>query len=314
MTPAPTRTASQGEVRLDDEESAKRKPKRIEEHCIALSVYPKAVGHIAKMHGGSQAHLMRCSDGGVYVVKFPNNPQGNRTLINELICANLAAALNLPTLPNKIIQVDSELIAALRIMSEFERETRLCQSGLCFGSRHPGNRTLIFTRLPLDRLIDVENVLDLAGILLFDLWTSNTDAREVLFFRKADERMMRAHMVDSGQCFKGAEWAFRDACRSTWQPNMHYFSWIDGVSSFEPWLSGIERLNSDTICNAWTAIPPVWYGQDLLALKELLCKLDGRRKTLRQEIELLREDRPHVFPFWRTAPANVVNYAKRNRR
>jgi len=32
---------------------------------------------------------------------------------------------------------------------------------------------MIFTRLPLNRLIDVENVFELAGILSFDLWTSN---------------------------------------------------------------------------------------------------------------------------------------------
>jgi hypothetical protein len=72
---------------------------------------------------------------------------------------------------------------------------------------------MIFTRLPLNHLIDVENVFDLEGIVLFDLWTSNTDAREVLVFRKADEHTMRARMVDSALCFKGPECGFRDASR-----------------------------------------------------------------------------------------------------
>ena len=141
------------------------------------------------------------------------------------------------------------------------------------------------------------NVLDLAGMLLFDLWTSNTDAREVLFFRKADERTMRAHMVDSGQCFKGPEWAFRAACRTISHPNPHYFSWIDDVSCFDPWLSGIEQTNASLILNAWRAVPP---DRDLPALKEWLWRLDVRRQTPRRELELLREDRPSAFPFWRT--------------
>ena len=38
---------------------------------------------IRKMRGGAQAHLLECADGGFYVVKFVNNPQHRRILINE---------------------------------------------------------------------------------------------------------------------------------------------------------------------------------------------------------------------------------------
>lgn len=99
---------------------------------------PQSYRSHRKMPGGSQSHLMRCSDGDFYVVKFPNNPQGNRTLTNELVCANLATALNPPVPSSKIIRVDRESIAPLKITTEWAHETRLCQSGLCFGSRHPG--------------------------------------------------------------------------------------------------------------------------------------------------------------------------------
>jgi hypothetical protein len=43
------------------------------------------------MRGGAQSHLMRCDDGYYYVVKFQNNPQHRRILVNELLGTRLAA-------------------------------------------------------------------------------------------------------------------------------------------------------------------------------------------------------------------------------
>ena len=50
---------------------------------------------IRKMRGGAQAHLLECDDGHFYVVKFRNNPQHRRILINEWIAS---VFLNPPTL------------------------------------------------------------------------------------------------------------------------------------------------------------------------------------------------------------------------
>ena len=50
-----------------------------------------AVRHVRKMRGGAQAHLLEADDGHWYVVKFRNNPQHRRVLVNEAICATLAA-------------------------------------------------------------------------------------------------------------------------------------------------------------------------------------------------------------------------------
>ena len=38
---------------------------------------------IRKMRGGAQAHLIEADDGNFYVVKFRNNPQHRRILVNE---------------------------------------------------------------------------------------------------------------------------------------------------------------------------------------------------------------------------------------
>ena len=46
-----------------------------------------AVRHVRKMRGGAQAHLLEADDGHWYVVKFRNNPQHRRVLVNELLCS-----------------------------------------------------------------------------------------------------------------------------------------------------------------------------------------------------------------------------------
>jgi hypothetical protein len=48
-----------------------------------------AIQHVRRMRGGAQAHLMRCSDGQYYVVKFMNNPQHVRVLANEMLASHL---------------------------------------------------------------------------------------------------------------------------------------------------------------------------------------------------------------------------------
>jgi len=280
MSPALSRTVSEFEFYLPDGQALKAADSTNFTDTLSLDHHARGIAHIAKMYDGSQSHLLHCSDG-FYVVKFPNNPQGNRILVNELICTTLARALDLPAPIGKIIQIDDEMISSQKITTEWGNGTTLSCSGLCFGSRHPGNRTLLFTHLPKDRMEDVENLPDLAGILLFDFWTSNADPREVLFFRKRGEWKMRAHMIDSGHCFRGSRWAFYDSCRFLPHPDSHYFSWITGREAFEPWLSRIEKLDESVMRDAWRMVPPEWYGTDLPALQQLLRQLSARRKSLR---------------------------------
>jgi hypothetical protein len=70
----------------------------------------KALEHIRRMRGGAQSHLMRCSDGNYYVVKFQNNPQHRRVLVNDLLGTRLASRLGLPTAPVAVIEVEAALI------------------------------------------------------------------------------------------------------------------------------------------------------------------------------------------------------------
>jgi len=56
----------------------------------------QAVQHMRRMRGGAQSHLMRCSDGHYYVVKFQNNPQHIRVLVNDWLGTRVAEMIGLP--------------------------------------------------------------------------------------------------------------------------------------------------------------------------------------------------------------------------
>jgi hypothetical protein len=84
--------------------------------------------------------LMRCSDGGYYVVKFQNNSQRRRILVNGLLGTKLAARLGLSTVPVAIVQVSEELIQLTpELAMELPRSRIPCLLGLQFGSRYPGD-------------------------------------------------------------------------------------------------------------------------------------------------------------------------------
>jgi hypothetical protein len=95
-----------------------------------------AVEQIRRMRGGAQSQLMRCSDENYYVVKFQNNPQHRRILVNELLGTRLARRLGLPTTPVEIIYVHQELIELTpELCMEMPRARVPCQAGAQFGFR-----------------------------------------------------------------------------------------------------------------------------------------------------------------------------------
>ena len=167
----------------------------------------RALEQIRRMRGGAQSHLMRCDDGSYYVVKFQNNPQHTRILVNELLGTRLAARLGLPTTPVAIISVSEDLIRLTPdLCMEMPRARIPCRPGLQFGSRYPGDphRLTLLDFLPDKQLMEVENLHEFPGMLVFDKWTCNTNGRQTLFFREqqdgaeAVELRYRAVMIDQG--------------------------------------------------------------------------------------------------------------------
>ena len=272
------------------------------------------------MRGGAQAHLMRCSDGHYYVVKFQNNPQHPRVLVNEMLGTSLAARLGLPTTPVQLIYVSEELIRLTPdLCIEMPRQRIPCKPGLQFGSRYPGDprRLTMMDFLPDPLLQSVANLHDFAGMLVFDKWTCNTDGRQTLFFRAAaratkedqygapssqaeEETSYTTVMIDQGFCFNAGEWNFPDApLRGLYSRNKVYEG-VTSQESFAPWLERLERRISEKVmASLLQEIPPEWYDDDMDTLLALAEKLYCRRERVPDLLIAAKNTTRHPFPNWR---------------
>ena len=259
-----------------------------------------AVEGIRRMRGGSQSHLMRCSDENYYVVKFPNNPQGRRVLANELLCTSLAELLSLPVAHGAVVFVSEELVRIsndLCMQQGFGRTP--CESGLCFGSRHVGklHGNVVYDFLPSSMLTQVSNLRDFCGMLVFDIWTSNDDARQVVF-TPDESNSYRAVMIDHGSCFEGHAWRFTDSPRRSLYLDKRVYRDVSGIEVFETWLTALAGINKDMLNEAVSRIPPQWSGGDRADLEQLLDQLYERKDKIRDKIQFFGSAFPAVFPNW----------------
>src|SRR5580704_7526499 len=96
--------------------------------------------HIKKMRGGAQAHLIEGDDGSFYVVKFLNNPQHRRILVNELICSVFMRYLQISCADLALIEVSPEFLCENPLVT-LERATKsiAVTPGRHFGSKFPGD-------------------------------------------------------------------------------------------------------------------------------------------------------------------------------
>jgi hypothetical protein len=259
-----------------------------------------AVQHVRRMRGGAQSHLMRCSDGNFYVVKFQNNPQGVRILANELIGSRLAEIIGLPMPATEIVEVDPWLIEHTpELHVQFAQSTEPCKEGLQFGSRYVIDpmEELAWDYMPVEMLHRVSNLETFSGMLAFDKWTGNADGRQATFWRKARARLYKVTYIDQGYCFNAGEWTFPNYPLHGVYARNEVYANVISWKSFEPWLREIENLKSETIWQVLESVPTEWYG-DWSALKNLGTKLIERQNSVRTLIVEFGESARRPFPNW----------------
>jgi hypothetical protein len=264
---------------------------------------------IRRMRGGAQSHLMLASDGHPYVVKFQNNPQHVRVLANELLATRLAEAVGLSVPASDVVEVTDWLIENSKELSlDFGHSQARCQAGLQFGSRLVGGLMpgQVVDYLPEERLVEVKNLNEFAGMLVIDKWTCNSNGRQAVFYKRPREKRYTATFIDQGYCFNAGEWKFVDApLRGVYARNLAYRG-VTGWDSFEPWLSRVEDLDPQNIWSIAELVPPEWYGGNLTDIEILVEQLLERCNRIRELITLFRESSREPFPNWMKAGKDML--------
>ena len=273
---------------------------------------------LRKMRGGSQAHLLEAVDGNHYVVKFQNNPQHRRILINEWISAAFLSYLGLSCPAVAMIRITEEFLADNPdVYMQLGSRRFPPDPGWHFGSRFPGDpsRMAVYDFLPDALLAKVENLPEFLGVLAFDKWIGNADARQAIFYRarllddrpnpgRAPDGSLRlgfvGQMVDNGYVFEGPNWRLTESpVQGLYFRPLVYRS-VRGLGDFEPWLERIRHFPEEIVDHALKEIPPAWLEDDRSELERLLERLMARRKRAPDLIEGCRKARLDPFPAWRS--------------
>jgi hypothetical protein len=268
---------------------------------------------IRKMRGGAQAHLVEASDRHFYVVKFHNNPQHRRILVNEWVASTFLHYLGIAAPEVAMVEVtDSFLEQNPDVYLQLGRQRLAVPAGWHFGSRFPGDpaRTVVYDYLP-DTLLDkVENLPDFRAVLAFDKWIANADARQAIFFRARVQDGLAgmaqsprlgfvAEMMDNGYVFEGPHWRFGESAIQGLYFRPLVYRTVRGLDDFEPWLDRIRHFPEEVVDQAVKQIPPAWLEGDEEALERLLEQLLRRRARVAGLIESCRGGRSDPFPNWR---------------
>jgi len=277
------------------------------------------------MRGGANSHLMLADDDCYYVVKFRNNPQHSRVLINELICYVLLERLGLPTPGWSIVEVSPSLIERdpQLVMEDSSRALR-CEPGLHFGSRYPVDptRQAVYDYVPLSLLRMVVNLDAFLGMVCFDKWVSNADGRQSIFFRDQARRWVGSdaldlerrpirprslvyvvNMIDHGFAFNAQHWDFSDTPELGLYTRREVYEEVRGYKDFEPWISRIRNLSTDGLDEAYKQIPVSWHGGEWDRLEALLERLYNRRQDVPDLLARSKQAERDPFPNWSLAAA-----------
>ena len=269
---------------------------------------------IRKMRGGAQAHLLACDDGHFYVVKFANNPQHRRILVNEWVASIFLQYLQISTPAVAIVDLSAAFLDAnpdVHIQLGSRRQE--VAPGWHFGSRYPGDpaKIMVYDFIPDILLEKVANLTEFLGVLVFDKWIGNADARQSIFFRarllewspgkgdRAERRGFVASMMDHGYVFDGPHWTFSDSPLQGLYFRPSVYRAVRSWNDFQPWLDQVVHFPEELADQAQKQIPPEWLAGDEPALEVLLTKLLARRKRVPDLIQDSRRGRINPFPEWK---------------
>ena len=241
---------------------------------------------VRRMRGGSQAQLVEGSNGYFYVAKFLGNPQGNRTLVNELVAHHLLRAMG--------ISAPSLCLLNLPDTAEFRENAYFlvganripAQPGPHLGSMSPVNpeKVAIFDLLPSRLLSLVGNIEEFATMFVIDKWLHNVDRRQVVFYRdrrQSPKTTFRACFIDQGMSFGGCLWELGDVAGFGLAESQSIYSLLDMPALAERAINRIKAIAESTILTAAACLPREWLAEgDADCLARLLGQLESRRSRL----------------------------------
>jgi hypothetical protein len=269
---------------------------------------------IRKMRGGAQSHLLEADDDRCYVVKFQNNPQHRRILINEWVAGEILTHLQISAPSHEIIRFTRDFLTANpEVHLQTGTHHVAIEPGWHFGSRHPGDpeRTAVYDFIPDALLGQLANPEQFLAVLAFDRWVANADGRQTIFFRaQLKDWLARpgvpprklgfvALMIDHGFAFNGPHWDFPDSAVAGLYARRIVYERVRSTRDFEPWIERIRNFPTEVFDKALRQLPPQWVQDDERKMEDLFEALLRRCPRVPELLEACRKAPGNPFPNWR---------------
>jgi hypothetical protein len=242
---------------------------------------------VRKMCGGAQGNLVRCSDGGRYILKTYPSPQGPNALANDALGSCLLRGLGLST-PKAGSAILSE--AVIRRFPSLAIETPqgllLPRGGFHFASQFFGSpewETLEWLMDPNAHRI--ANRGEFLGMLVFDIWASHRDRRQCIYRVDPETSVKHAFFIDNGHLFGGPDWSMLDAGRqhSIFQDAFPPQSATD--AQLWAWVSHFQTKLPKLLTESIKKVPALWYQGDIRLLEaRLLARLQDLPNLVEREL------------------------------
>jgi hypothetical protein len=266
----------------------------------------------AAAKGSSKPSLIEANDGKRYWTKFQGNPQGDRTLVNEWMASKLAISVGLPVMKPELIQVSQSFIDK-NPGTWFDHKSHYGVqkpfAGIQFATPHVEG-----TETPTPEVQDATAAL-FAGGLVFDVWTMQEDRKQAIFYEQSGSHQVA--FIDFGRAFcpdhLEMPLEFIDGGRAPFCREFDYSSFTD-FEVFEPWLTRIEQLPTQTIAEAAAGLPRVWFDAksvwDLYECEQgdtesydpnmegRIAWLASRARSIRSLLEAEIGSSPDFIPHW----------------
>lgn len=246
--------------------------------------------------GGSRSQVFELRDGRYVVVKFPENPQGARVLVNEFVCCSLAEALQLPVNRALLVSIDGRLLKGPQAQGDCPGEF---SGGVrCRLVRYPDAVHIAQDQLPRS----VENADEIYALDVFDALVARGDGRQLLAYpaRPQPNAKKRFAAIDYGFALDGSPAWTVDSVRSLPDPalpNKDPFTGRDHEdgAALESMIARLRNLNKQGIAAALSKIhPPRWdaLGEEIQALPDVL---ERRSRALVEQFDAQYRRQMEVF-------------------
>lgn len=246
----------------------------------------------ATLRGSSRAQFMSSEDGTQYVVKFKENFQGIRVLVNELVANGIGCELNLPCPEGIIAEIDRELIEISNIENTYGRKI---SSGQHYGCKKIEGCYPVPPRILIDQANN-KNVFP--GIVLFDILTFNHNRNNQgnYLIQQARQDSFDFYIIDHGHCFGRPNWHISIIQKiGTWNGNVlpEVANCIMGSDPFRNYIERIQNLSNEFFSKIVDEIPAEWgiSNNERNALKSFLM---GQRDRIKEIIFQYK----NLFPNW----------------